>query len=53
MIKLIKFSQGLTFTAPDIEVVKAANITYDSQYWGNTSHVYVGWPSFQYPGHST
>ncbi|KAE9369971.1 GMC oxidoreductase [Stipitochalara longipes BDJ] len=44
------FKKGLTFMPPDSDVVKSVNLTYDQTYWGNTSHVYAGWPSFQYPG---
>jgi choline dehydrogenase len=43
------FKKALNFVPPDEEVTKAANITYDTSYWGTTSGVYAGWPSFQYP----
>ncbi|KAI1849569.1 hypothetical protein JX265_013575 [Neoarthrinium moseri] len=44
------FKKALSFTLPDPLVASAFNITHDLQYWGNTSHIYAGWPSFQYPG---
>ncbi|KAK8032132.1 hypothetical protein PG990_001866 [Apiospora arundinis] len=44
------FKKALTFTEPGPAVKDAVNITYDPAYWGNTSTVYAGWPSFQYPG---
>lgn len=44
------FKKALTFVAPDEAVTKSSNITYDTSFWGNTSGVYAGWPSFQYPG---
>jgi choline dehydrogenase-like flavoprotein len=43
------FKRALNFVPPDDAVTKSANITYDTSYWGNTSGVYAGWPSFQYP----
>jgi choline dehydrogenase-like flavoprotein len=44
------FKRALNFVPPDAAVTKSANIRYDTSYWGNTSGVYAGWPSFQYPG---
>ncbi|KAK4032102.1 hypothetical protein C8A01DRAFT_51032 [Parachaetomium inaequale] len=44
------FKRALTFVPPGAAVTKSASITYDTSYWGNTSGVYAGWPSFQYPG---
>lgn len=44
------FKRALNFAPPDAAVVKSANITYDTNFWGNTSGVYAGWPSFQFPG---
>lgn len=44
------FKRALNFAPPDAAVTEAANITYDTSFWGNTSGVYAGWPSFQYPG---
>jgi choline dehydrogenase len=44
------FKRALNFAPPDAAVTKSANITYDASFWGNTSGVYAGWPSFQYPG---
>ncbi|KAL1841780.1 hypothetical protein VTJ49DRAFT_6618 [Mycothermus thermophilus] len=43
------FKRALNFVPPDEAVTKSANITYDTSYWGTTSGVYAGWPSFQYP----
>ncbi|ERS99813.1 GMC oxidoreductase-like protein [Sporothrix schenckii 1099-18] len=44
------FHKALNFVPPLPDVAKAAGIAYDTAYWGNTSSVYVGWPSFQFPG---
>jgi choline dehydrogenase-like flavoprotein len=44
------FKRALNFVPPDEAVTESANITYDASFWGNTSGVYAGWPSFQYPG---
>ncbi|KAK8110717.1 uncharacterized protein PG998_007174 [Apiospora kogelbergensis] len=44
------FRKAVTFTEPGPEVRDAVDIEYDASYWGNTSTVYAGWPSFQYPG---
>ena len=44
------FKKAVTFTEPGPEVRDAVDIEYDASYWGNTSTVYAGWPSFQYPG---
>lgn len=44
------FAKALNFVPPLSDVAKAAGIAYDTRYWGNTSSVYVGWPSFQFPG---
>jgi choline dehydrogenase-like flavoprotein len=44
------FKMALNFVPPNQDVAQASNITYDTSFWGNTSTVYVGWPSFQYPG---
>ncbi|KAK3361481.1 hypothetical protein B0T24DRAFT_562183 [Lasiosphaeria ovina] len=43
------FKRALHFAPPDAAVARAANITYDAAFWGNTSGVYAGWPSFQFP----
>ncbi|KAK5657886.1 hypothetical protein OQA88_2435 [Cercophora sp. LCS_1] len=43
------FKKGLNFVPPNSGVAKSANITYNTEYWGNTSTVYTAWPSFQYP----
>ncbi len=43
------FKKALSFQAPDAAVAKAANMTFDASFWGNTSGVTAGWPSFQYP----
>lgn len=43
------FKKALNFVPPDEAVTKSAGITYNTAYWGNTSGVYAGWPSFQYP----
>lgn len=43
------FKKALTFVPPDAAVTQSANITYNTEFWGNTSGVYAGWPSFQYP----
>ncbi|KAL2264522.1 hypothetical protein VTJ83DRAFT_7032 [Remersonia thermophila] len=43
------FKRALNFVPPDEAVTRSANITYDTSYWGSTSGVYAGWPSFQYP----
>ncbi|KAK4228687.1 putative GMC oxidoreductase [Podospora fimiseda] len=42
------FKRALNFVPPNEDVTKSANITYDTSFWGNTSGVYAGWPSFQY-----
>lgn len=44
------FKKALTFVPPDDDVAKSAHIKYDTSFWGNSSGVYTGWPSFQYPG---
>ncbi len=44
------FRKALNFVPPNDDVAKAANITYNSAFWGNTSGVYAGWPSYQFPG---
>ncbi len=44
------FKKALNFVPPDQEVTRSASITYNTTFWGNTSGVYVGWPSYQYPG---
>ncbi|KAL2142005.1 hypothetical protein VTI28DRAFT_1695 [Corynascus sepedonium] len=44
------FKRALNFVPPDTAVAESANISYDASYWGDTSGVYAGWPSFQYPG---
>jgi choline dehydrogenase-like flavoprotein len=40
------FRRALTFAPPNPQL----NISYDTTFWGNTSGVYAGWPSFQFPG---
>lgn len=44
------FKKALNFVPPLDDVTEASNITYDTSYWSNTSGVYTGWPSYQYPG---
>jgi len=44
------FKKALNFVPPDAAITKSANITYDTAFWGNTSGVRAGWPSFQFPG---
>ncbi|KAK8040945.1 oxidoreductase [Apiospora phragmitis] len=44
------FKKAVAFTEPDPAVRDAVNIAYDASYWGNTSGVFAGWPTFQYPG---
>lgn len=44
------FQKALKFAPPGAEVTESANITYNTKFWGNTSGVYAGWPSYQYPG---
>lgn len=34
-------------------MAESVNITYDTSFWGNSSSVYTGWPSFQWPGLKT
>jgi len=43
------FKKALNFVPPSAAVAKSANITYNTEYWGNTSTVYAAWPSFQFP----
>lgn len=43
------FKRALNFVPPNADVTASANITYDASFWGNTSGVYAGWPSYQYP----
>ncbi|KAI0172392.1 putative GMC oxidoreductase [Hypoxylon sp. FL1284] len=45
--------KALTFVPPEATVAQAVNISYDTSFWGNSSGVYVGWPSFQWPGLTT
>ncbi|KAI1101644.1 putative GMC oxidoreductase [Jackrogersella minutella] len=45
--------KALNFVPPGLAVAESVNITYDTSYWGNNSGVYVGWPSFQWPGLTT
>ncbi|KAI1087401.1 putative GMC oxidoreductase [Rostrohypoxylon terebratum] len=45
--------KALNFVPPDPAVAELVNITYDASYWGNSSGVYAGWPSFQWPGLTT
>ncbi|KAK7954670.1 hypothetical protein PG988_015364 [Apiospora saccharicola] len=44
------FKRAVTFTEPGPAVRDAVNITYDPSYWGDSSTVFAGWPSYQYPG---
>jgi len=46
------FKKALHFVPPDPDVAQSSNITYDITFWGNTSGVYAGWPSYQYPATS-
>ncbi|KAK0615317.1 hypothetical protein B0T17DRAFT_593030 [Bombardia bombarda] len=41
------FKRALTFVPPVAAV--ADDITYNRSFWGNTSGVYTGWPSYVYP----
>ncbi|KAK3380793.1 hypothetical protein B0H63DRAFT_544871 [Podospora didyma] len=43
------FKRALNFVPPNADVTKESNITYEKSFWGGTSGVYAGWPSFQYP----
>ncbi|KAI1762008.1 putative GMC oxidoreductase [Hypoxylon sp. FL1150] len=42
--------KALNFVPPEVTVAESVNITYDTSFWGNSSSVYAGWPSFQWPG---
>ncbi|KAL8369821.1 hypothetical protein RB595_000255 [Gaeumannomyces hyphopodioides] len=44
------FKKALHFTPPDPATAAASEIRYDESYWGKTSGVHAGFPSFQYPG---
>lgn len=44
------FQRALNFVPPHADVTESSNLTYDTEFWGNTSGVYAGWPSYQYPG---
>ncbi|KAF2194216.1 GMC oxidoreductase [Zopfia rhizophila CBS 207.26] len=45
------FKKGLHFQPPSEEAVdQMPGIKYDEFYWGTTSRLYAGWPSFQWPG---
>ncbi|KAK3938565.1 oxygen-dependent choline dehydrogenase [Diplogelasinospora grovesii] len=44
--------RALNFVPPDADVEVGSEIMYNTSYWGNSSGVYAGWPSFQYPGTS-
>ncbi|KAK3332867.1 hypothetical protein B0T19DRAFT_457854 [Cercophora scortea] len=44
------FKRAVNFVPPAAAVTDASRITYDTSYWGNSSRVYAGWPSWQYPG---
>ena len=46
------FKKALNFVPPDTAVTQSAKMTYNTSFWGTTSGVYAGWPSFQYPGTS-
>ncbi|KAK0707968.1 hypothetical protein B0H67DRAFT_603091 [Lasiosphaeris hirsuta] len=43
------FKRALNFVPPNRDVTDSAGIKYDTSLWGNSSGVYAGWPSFQYP----
>ncbi|KAK3349137.1 hypothetical protein B0T25DRAFT_547318 [Lasiosphaeria hispida] len=43
------FKRALNFVPPNRDVADSAKITYNTSFWGNSSGVYAGWPSFQYP----
>lgn len=43
------FKKALNFVPPNADITRTANITYDTSFWGNTSGVYAGWPSYQFP----
>ncbi|KAI6089371.1 putative GMC oxidoreductase [Hypoxylon rubiginosum] len=45
--------KALSFVPPEAAVAESVNITYDTSFWGNSSSVYTGWPSFQWPGLKT
>lgn len=44
------FKKALNFVPPNADVAASARMTYNTEFWGNTSGVYAAWPSFQYPG---
>ncbi|CAK7207805.1 hypothetical protein SEUCBS139899_010619 [Sporothrix eucalyptigena] len=44
------FRKALHFVPPLPEVAQSSGIVYNTSFWGNTSGVYTGWPSFQFPG---
>ncbi len=43
------FRKALHFEPPLADVATSAKIAYNTSFWGNTSGVYTGWPSFQFP----
>ncbi|KAI5917646.1 hypothetical protein F4810DRAFT_641317 [Camillea tinctor] len=44
------FKRALNFVPPQSAVAESVNMTWDTSFWGNSSTVYTGWPSFQWPG---
>ncbi|KAI0162130.1 GMC oxidoreductase [Xylariaceae sp. FL1272] len=47
------FKKAVNFAPPDDEVGNSVNITWDSQYWGNSSTVHTSWPRYQWPALAT
>ncbi|PGG97475.1 hypothetical protein AJ80_09694 [Polytolypa hystricis UAMH7299] len=45
------FKVGLHFQTPSKDAVEQMpDLKYDESYWGSTSRLYAGWPTFQWPG---
>jgi choline dehydrogenase-like flavoprotein len=50
-ILLTSCLQALHFQPPSEEAVEQMpGLKYDESYWGDTSRLYAGWPTFQWPG---
>ncbi|KAI0017918.1 hypothetical protein F4780DRAFT_772066 [Xylariomycetidae sp. FL0641] len=43
------FKKAINFSPPEESVAQSVNMTWDTDYWGNTSTVHAGWPYFQWP----
>ncbi|KAH6612784.1 GMC oxidoreductase-like protein [Chaetomium sp. MPI-SDFR-AT-0129] len=43
------FQKAWNFHPPRPELVDQFGIKYDSQYWGNTSHIHASFPTFSWP----